>query len=480
MNQNGNWRNKLGAVSIVLLLMLAPLQSNARSLQDMFNQLGGFSNVTGPNAVQGQVSNYYTGGSVSTRNPIVQASLFNLSAPSVKGGCGGIDMYMGGFSYINGQQIVALLRAAAANLGSELFFLALDTFVPVVSAVIKKLQAMAQESLANVSNSCAVANSVLQATGVKDSLVNAKQTMYGWASTTFNLDSDAYAAKDSSSDDGKVSGATAQMLANPATKDQPPAGNVVWRAIWDKQFLDATPQQDYLYKRLIMSLVGTIIFPVNSTGVMQPVAPQTIDLADLVGSQASSIATAFLYDCDDGGLGGEMGCMQMVGPIAENLGPSFRQQTIDRLNAIITNMRNNIPPSTQDMDFIGNSPLPLYKVLALVASDPSAPTTILNDVADILSIDYAYTYLKELYGNIERSIAGRIPEVDATTAKQLEAIQDQKKFLLAQLERMKEAAQSRAQNIIKMADALRSYDQVMARKVNQNLMNKTFAGMIGN
>ena len=71
-----------------------------QSAQQMFDDLGVVGNVTQPQAFRGQTLNTYTGGSLFVRSPTKSYQLAAFSAPYIKAGCGGIDIYGGSFSHI--------------------------------------------------------------------------------------------------------------------------------------------------------------------------------------------------------------------------------------------------------------------------------------------------------------------------------------------------------------------------------------------
>ena len=60
------------------------------------------------------------------RTPIRSVNVVSFDPPRFAAGCGGIDMYMGSFSFINGDQIVATLRAIGQNAKGLLFKMAID------------------------------------------------------------------------------------------------------------------------------------------------------------------------------------------------------------------------------------------------------------------------------------------------------------------------------------------------------------------
>ncbi len=101
-------------------------------LNDFFNDMGAAANATGPTAYQGQSAGYYSGGNIWTRFPQKSVNPVNLQLPSIKAGCGGIDVFSGSFSFINTDEIVAMLGAEGEELTSG----------PVVATVTKRVEDM--------------------------------------------------------------------------------------------------------------------------------------------------------------------------------------------------------------------------------------------------------------------------------------------------------------------------------------------------
>src|SRR5689334_2814452 len=113
-------RMKKAVCAVLAATMLAtPLTSLPGDLnsemQQMFDALGTLGNVTSAGAFRGQAMDLYTGGSLMMRTPAKNYTLVNAQLPSLKAGCGGIDLFGGSFSFINKAQFVALLRNIGAN-----------------------------------------------------------------------------------------------------------------------------------------------------------------------------------------------------------------------------------------------------------------------------------------------------------------------------------------------------------------------------
>ena len=88
-----------------------------QELNDFFDDMGASANATGPTAYQGQSAGYYSGGNIWTRFPQKSVNPVNLQLPSIKAGCGGIDVFSGSFSFINSDEINAF-----ALPGGKVFF----------------------------------------------------------------------------------------------------------------------------------------------------------------------------------------------------------------------------------------------------------------------------------------------------------------------------------------------------------------------
>ena len=100
----------LMAALTVMLYTGAAYASVDQSMDDFFDNSNAMVNVTGPSAYQGQQYGYYTFGSLSYRTPTSNVKLGSVRLPSVRAGCGGIDLFSGGFSFVNSDQLVAMAK----------------------------------------------------------------------------------------------------------------------------------------------------------------------------------------------------------------------------------------------------------------------------------------------------------------------------------------------------------------------------------
>ena len=84
-------------------------------LNNFFNDLGFSNNTTAPNAYSGQEAGYYSGGSLFARDSVRDVQIAQVQLPSFRSGCGGIDLFTGGFSFIDSKQLVDLMNNIINN-----------------------------------------------------------------------------------------------------------------------------------------------------------------------------------------------------------------------------------------------------------------------------------------------------------------------------------------------------------------------------
>ncbi|WP_252391526.1 conjugal transfer protein TraH, partial [Escherichia coli] len=65
--------------------------------------------------------------------------------PDINAGCGGIDAYLGSFSFINGEQLQRFVKQIMSNAAGYFFDLALQTTVPEIKTAKDFVQKMASD-----------------------------------------------------------------------------------------------------------------------------------------------------------------------------------------------------------------------------------------------------------------------------------------------------------------------------------------------
>lgn len=188
---------KIKPIALAVALFVSPFAAQANIQQQVNEMFSGMINVTNPGAYRTATRGVVTGGSVVLRNRISTANLISITPPSAKGGCGGINLYSGSFSFINGEEFVALMRNVASNAAGIVsgfaFELALDAMDAQTGGVIRNLANKIQSLNQMFSNSCQLASGlVTNAKKAYEESTDFKSAMTAFGS---NVSSDFFTAK---------------------------------------------------------------------------------------------------------------------------------------------------------------------------------------------------------------------------------------------------------------------------------------------
>ena len=383
----------LMSASLVVTPITALSAGLNAEMQSMFNDLGALGNVTSPGAFRGQAMNLYTGGSLMMRAPGRNYPLVNAQLPSLRAGCGGIDLYGGAFSFINKQQFVAMLQNIGSNAVGYAFKLALQSISPDIDKLLTELQDQMNKINAMNINSCEAAQALVN--GVVGEYDNSIQS--GCANISQYLGSVTDRA------DARFSCATnAPAVAKSAANSSDPnvrnatfvKGNVVWMAL--NQVGGTISRQE---KELIMSVIGTVIlYPPEDDGsgaMPRYIEPSIAGLRDiLLGRSASATqgnVDIEVYACDE-----PTDCMNPVRTTV-SVKP-FTQLVSERLRRMSDNIVNRTPQTPADIGFINNTTEPVYKMLAVANAVPGSNTaeTLIETYKDVIALDYAETFLNRV------------------------------------------------------------------------------------
>ncbi|NVM20469.1 MAG: conjugal transfer protein TraH [Desulfobacterales bacterium] len=133
---------RLKQTSIILSLVfvfIAASNSSADWVDDWINQ----SVVTGPDNFETQKRNYATFGNMSARWSTHADPLVSISKPRFTAGCGGIDAYLGGFSFMQFDYLVQKLQRIMGPAAAAFAFdIALNTLCEPCANSIKAFEAI--------------------------------------------------------------------------------------------------------------------------------------------------------------------------------------------------------------------------------------------------------------------------------------------------------------------------------------------------
>lgn len=217
------------------------------------NQFDLMVNYTKPSAYMGARRGVISGGSLSIRTPSVNIKPFSLRGPSVSIGCGGIDAYFGGFSFITKEQLVQAMRAIVTAAITYAFQLALTAMCPSCADVMKDLQNALNKVNEALTNSCEATRNFMDNSPIRGAI---EKTAEGWA-VGLGFKDDYENARNKGSGTSIIKEAK-DASAGDAYKDLPAQGNHIWQ-ILKKSSNASFGFSDDLFLEEIMSMTGTII-----------------------------------------------------------------------------------------------------------------------------------------------------------------------------------------------------------------------------
>ncbi|MCM2485648.1 conjugal transfer protein TraH [Burkholderia glumae] len=403
------------AALVAGVIAASPIASDAMSMQQVFDSINSMGNVSSPRVLQGETMNMYSGGSVFMRTPHKTYQLASVTAPSWGAGCGGIDLFTGGFSFINKEQFVALLRNIGSNALGYAFKLALQNLCPTCDNVMQSLQAIAKDINRMNIDSCQAAEGVVNAV-TPDTWKKEQANLADTAGPFMNLYSDMTDAWSNTSNNATQAAATINTATaqNPNLAAKQPYGNVTWQALLQLPDLSTSDRE------FLMSLVGTVIFPdpsdSNGTEVNPIFLPRigSVTVEELVGNDPASATTDTiqLYQCDE--------TTKCLNPSTQEVQfTTFRSLVQSKLQRIVDAVatRSPLADPTDTFQFLSMTDLPVYKMIAVGTrlNNSSVADQMLATYQSLMAAKYAEAYIRGSAEDLRRAIA-RYSTVSTSTS----------------------------------------------------------------
>jgi conjugative transfer pilus assembly protein TraH len=396
-------KSALVKIALIFLFVCFPINSVSASVEgdmnDFFNKSAASANVTGPAAYSSQAGGYYTGGSVWARFP--QETLrapFNIQLPSAKGGCGGIDLFTGSFSFIDGDQIIAMMKAVANNAVGFSFQLAIDAISQEIGVNMKDLRNVVQSMNQQQMSSCQAAALAVGSVWPK------QQESSAWFCSNLGREGgqfrDQVAAKWGCNDQAKQN----QVLATSNTDIGPSTPrNYTWYAL-----KTANNNMTREFAEFLMTLTGTVIFE-------KPIDSNSSGKWNFFGAASNSVLTGLLDGTASTGPISVMSCVGDTSTPDGCLQTSVRLQNIAqnasfnaRVNQLISSMSNKVRSNQSltpdEISLLGMVSLPLYKIITVhAAAEFGISTTVLSQLSEIVAIDLLINSVEKMLDKVQAS-----------------------------------------------------------------------------
>ncbi|OBY26811.1 conjugal transfer protein TraH [Leisingera sp. JC1] len=413
-------RNLLSFLTAASLCAAGPAAADVGDdLKQFWERTGGGVNVTKPTAYKGQQAGYATLGSLYLRTRPRNSQLAAIQLPSVRAGCGGIDIFGGAFSFISEEELIALMEAIMQNAAGFAFELALESLSPAVQEIVAKLRDLIQQVNAGNINSCEAGQMLTASLWPK--MDGASQHICQTIGGYNGIFADRVASRHGcgtggqhNSTMGRASGALAEQV--------PTDVNYAWRAVKKNNFLASSPR----IAEFFMTLTGTIITTAPEDDD-DSTTHRTIPPRALSPDAAKALVEGGSYkslQCDE---------------TNDCLNPVLRDRTLtasdalfavtaDAIQGLSDAISNDTAPPDESIALINLTTIPVYKHLVTAKSYKyQFVQDDINSMAELVAVDLAIAYIDEGMNEILNSaanvdIAGDINREFQETVRESKAV----------------------------------------------------------
>lgn len=380
-------------LSIIITLFAGVSYAGINSdLNHFFNGLGYSSNASSPTAYEGQQAGYYTGGSLYLRNSVRNVQIAQVDLPQVNAGCGGIDLYLGGFSFINGAGIKTLMQNIMHGATGYVAELALEQSIPQATNVMRHMQDIANKINQFNINSCHAASQLVGAMGLRtqESQMNVCES----AAISQGRANNWTDAEQTCRNPGQYQAIMSQANSSSQYKSLIVNNtNVAWKALMSNPFMAADTQ----LAELFMTLSGSIIVQDGKSEYL----PSRVNDKNLIKALLSG-GQAPIWRCD---TTDPNGCLNpSSGQITINQSSALETQITKLLQDMVTKVETDQPLTHQEIGFLQSTRLPVYKMLNVQAAYMGDQSILdVSSYADVIATDILYQYLEESLEEVKAS-----------------------------------------------------------------------------
>ncbi|MGT5152636.1 conjugal transfer pilus assembly protein TraH, partial [Escherichia coli] len=318
-------------------------------MNQFFNKLGFASNTTQPGVWQGQAAGYAYGGSLYARTQVKNVQLISMTLPDINAGCGGIDAYLGSFSFINGEQLQRFVKQIMSNAAGYFFDLALQTTVPEIKTAKDFVQKMASDINSMNLSSCQAAQGIIG--GLFPRTQVSQQKVCQDIAGESNIFADWAASRQGCTVGGKSD--SVRDKASDKDKERVTKNiNIMWNALSKNRMFDGNKE----LKEFVMTLTGSLVFGPN--GEITPLSARTTDRSIIRAMMEGG--TAKIYHCNDSDK-----CLKVVAdtPVTISRDNALKSQITKLLASIQNKAVSDTPLDDKEKGFISSTTIPVFKYL---------------------------------------------------------------------------------------------------------------------
>jgi conjugative transfer pilus assembly protein TraH len=475
-----------------------PLMASA-SLQSQMNDWfgdSGYTNSAGAGAYQSQMGGYYTGGNMSLRVPTrTIGNWVSVQPPKFEGGCGGIDLDLGGFNMVNKDAIVQQLRAIGQNAKALAFTMAIKYISSLLGSSMETIKGFADGLNKMQLDSCEAAASMLAfaGDGIGEMMGKEKEGCIQVQVAKNGLSYDE--ARTACTSGGSRSATNAAEKNIRHFTD----GNVAWFVMMESPWL----RTDLDTAEILMNLTGTIVVQRDPAGgasaVGQPLRVPAMAAKSCSGTTCTTIAMETLLDAlvfgdENKGLKGDIylvkcdsstrtGDKMSCSTLANNGEPekvdfdsydSMKKKVKVIVQGIYDKVyQRDVELTNEEKAFIETVAAPIYRYILSSASafrrTNPAQDYMLDKYLDAISKDIVATNLASMLDNVKYSMSMETnnPETDGYKKDYLESVETVQTALMS----VREKSVQEMNYVVEMQERSQQYERVIVSRMSAAMLS---------
>ncbi|MBX2807168.1 MAG: conjugal transfer protein TraH [Cellvibrionaceae bacterium] len=403
---------RIASLIAITTSLYAPLVSSAGIQTQLDNIFVEMETFTQPGKFESQRRSAYFGGRYTYKTQIFNENLIQLELPSARGGCGGIDMFGGSFSFANSEQIETLLRSIASNARGYAFQLALSVMCDKCMSFMGDIQKKIQELNQFLGNSCQLAQGI----------VNDVASLSPWKNKEIEKHMTEASALDGAGDlFGLKTGTGSTKTAEEARKELNPdkfnseLGAVVYKAFQKHTAASWFTGGDDELLESIMTMTGSVVVGDLVTG--EEGLGQTTDIWPLPAGELKMRDLIFgaenkhIYDCSKDTVTDHCIIKEShTKPIVKL--ESLREKLLEVLvgpDSIIDRFKTkNVAgaPSEKHQNILAGLPQSIgSKIFELGPLSPGAAEEFVENFINPITLEYVYRFVREAFRAVNIAMA---------------------------------------------------------------------------
>lgn len=449
-------------------------------VNDWFNNMN-YSNVTKPGVYEGQSARYYTLGGVSTRGQISRPFNFvNIQTPKFSAGCGGIDMFAGGFSAVNADALTAQLRAIGQNAESLAYMLAIQIVSSQLSGVMETIEGWANTFNKFNMDSCEAATAMvggaLDIFGADEGSCTVKRmSQFGEDWTTANNNCTTGGKRQETQ---QAAGAEIAFS----------RGNLAWYVLMQDPFFKTDTQ----FAEMVMNITGTLIVSDAGSDDDDPIQIRVIEpaITDVIRKERfENIYAALLYGrqatqpmkiyrCQPASSDPNS-CMTATDglqDVAANW-DGMHKRIEDLVKSIVSKIYSDTALDAQEKGLIATTSIPLYRYLAATAayfpkgSDVSSMT---RQYTELIAEDILIRSLQSIVETVEQSSSNLKDGMGQS--KRVQQFREDLERVMQGLAEMREKSEFDIEQYFVMQQRIQLYEKALIGKLGSGMVTSALWG----